>query len=239
VRQRIRTWLLASPDPMTEGPVTLATGLLDFLRIVLFVVLLSVLVTVLTGGADVLRALALGVFGYRITGAMDTALSWLFFGVAIPLAFVVAMLGMIAAFWFYRSWRWFVPHLVVAVLSVAGAWIYLGRSVMAPALMAHLHLVDWPADLELAAFEVCAIEVEEGASTARPIWGSSKPTSRVSTWASPSAPATSTGTACGSPVPGRSGSSNGPHAPGSCPFPIARASIFPACGSVRTVPSCT
>jgi hypothetical protein len=79
---------------------------------------------------------------------MDTVLSWRFFGVAIPLAFVVATLGMVATFWFYRSWRRFILHLVVAVLAVVVAWIYLGRSVMAPASMAHLHLVDWPADLE-------------------------------------------------------------------------------------------
>jgi hypothetical protein len=77
---------------------------------------------------------------------------------------------MVAAFWCYRSWRWFVPHMIISVASVGGLWFYVARFAVVRQLLAHEHLINWPAGLELARFEVCAIKINERSSeTTAPI----------------------------------------------------------------------
>jgi hypothetical protein len=54
--------------------------------------------------------------------------------------------------------------MIVSVASVGALWFYFARFVVAPQLLSHEHLINWPAGLELARFEVCAIKINERSS---------------------------------------------------------------------------
>jgi hypothetical protein len=152
---------------MDEGPVTARVFLADLLRMFGFMAVVGVLFTVLVSGLGAITSLLLWSFGYRPIGLGDTLLAWGFFIVTVPLCFFLAMIAMVAAFWSYRSWRWFVAHLGIAVLATAGGGAYLFLNRLAPALAAGQHLTTWPAALALVSFDVCAIEVEEEPDSTR------------------------------------------------------------------------
>jgi hypothetical protein len=162
--RRVRAAMLR-PDPPADAPLTAGTVVADWARMLLFMAALGILAALALTGVPLLIALALGVFGYRPVGLTYAVLLAVFLAVAAILGLLLATFCMIATMWRYRSWRWFVSQLVVSVVLIGGPLFYTMRWKIAPRLDELRHLSNWPAQLELAAFDVCAIEVEESSTT--------------------------------------------------------------------------
>ena len=122
------------------------------------------LITTLLLGIPIVYILPLELFGYRPIGWIEVILGCLWLVISIPLYYVFGFIGLLVLF--IRK-RWLQPkshpHILISlgvtVLVILAYFYFIGRCLW-PVLDKHLHLHNWPSDLELTSFKVCTQERE-------------------------------------------------------------------------------